>query len=89
MQLPVLEYSYIYLGLEKTQRNKDICDPLHRSLAQTTPCRINTTFQFRSCNETACGLHEQHGSLEASKPWYSPLTHRQKCRSSDWQPGSP
>jgi hypothetical protein len=39
-----IEYSYTYLSLEETQRNKDICDPLHRSLAQTTPRRINTTF---------------------------------------------
>jgi hypothetical protein len=34
----------IQLHLSEFRRNKDICDPLHRSLAQTTPRRVNITF---------------------------------------------
>ena len=37
---------------KKRQENKDICDPLHRSLAKMTHCRINVIFQFPSSNKT-------------------------------------
>ena len=35
----------------KRQENKDICDPLHRSLARMTRHCINVIFQFTSSNK--------------------------------------
>ena len=37
---------------KKHQENKDICDPLHRSLAKMTHRCINVIFQFPSSNKT-------------------------------------
>ena len=37
---------------KKRQENKDICDPLHRSLAKMTHHHINVIFQFPSSNKT-------------------------------------
>ena len=37
---------------KKHQENKDICDPLHRSLAQYRILPINVNFQFPSINKT-------------------------------------
>ena len=37
---------------KKHQENKDICDPLHRSLAKMTHHHINVIFQFPSSNKT-------------------------------------
>ena len=37
---------------KKCQENKDICDPLHRSLAQYRISLINVIFQFPSSNKT-------------------------------------
>ena len=56
------------LGLEKTQRNKDICDPLHRSLAKMTHHHINVTFQFPSCNNTGCDYARQAGDYFKGHP---------------------
>ena len=38
--------------MKKCQENKDICDPLHRSLAQYRILPINVIFQFPSSNKT-------------------------------------
>ena len=38
--------------MKKRQENKDICDPLHRSLAQYRISPINVIFQFPSSNKT-------------------------------------
>ena len=37
---------------KKHQENKDICDPLHRSLGQYGISPINVIFQFPSSNKT-------------------------------------
>ena len=37
---------------KKHQENKDICDPLHGSLAKMTHRHINVIFQFPSSNKT-------------------------------------
>jgi hypothetical protein len=41
-----MEYSYTYPSLEETQKNKDICDPLHRSLAQLLLAVSTLHFSF-------------------------------------------
>ena len=53
---------------KKRQENKDICDPLHRSLAKMTHCHINVTFQFPSCNKTGCDYAEQAGDYFKGHP---------------------
>ena len=53
---------------KKCQENKDICDPLHRSLAKMTHCRINVIFQFPSSNKTGHVYAMQAGDYFKGHP---------------------
>ena len=53
---------------KKCQENKDICDPLHRSLAQYRILLINVIFQFPSSNKTGCVYAMQVGDCFKGHP---------------------